>query len=99
MKGHIPSTTQGNARRVGQHFADWRKLNGLKIAEVAERAGVSVNTIRSLEAGQGGTSLLTLLAVARVLGIDDLLSEALDPYNTERGRALSADRLPQRVRR
>lgn len=99
MKGFVPAKTQRTAERIGTHFADWRKLNGLKVTEVAERAGVSVGTIRNLEGGQGGTSLVTVLAVARVLGIDDLLAEAVDPYNTERGRARSAGQLPQRVRR
>ena len=98
MKRYIPAKTQRAARQLGDHFSDWRKLNGLKIAEVAERAGVSVNTIRDLEAGKGGTSLLTVLSVARVLGVDSLLVEALDPYNSEMGRARSAETLPKRVR-
>lgn len=83
---------------MGEHFSDWRKLTGLKVTEVAERAGVSANTIRDLEAGKGGTSLITVLAVARILGVDQLLVEALDPYNTQLGRARASERLPQRVR-
>lgn len=98
MKRYVPAKTQRAAVRVGEHFSDWRKLNGLKVAEVAERAGVSVNTIRDLEAGKGGTSLITVLTVARILGVDHLLVEALDPYNTELGRARAAEKLPQRVR-
>ncbi len=84
--------------RVGEYFSDWRKLHGLKVAEVAERAGVSVNTVRDLEVGKGGTSLITVLTVARILGVDNLLVEALDPYNTELGRARAAEKLPRRVR-
>lgn len=98
MKPYIPAKTQRAAKQIGVHFSDWRKLNGLKISEVAERAGVSVNTIRDLESGKGGTSLMTVLSVARILGVENLLTEALDPYNTELGRARSAERLPQRVR-
>lgn len=98
MKRYVPARTQRAAVRVGEHFSDWRKLNGLKMSEVAERAGVSVNTIRDLEAGKGGTSLITVLTVARVLGVDGHLVEALDPYNTDLGRARAAEKLPQRVR-
>lgn len=98
MKRYVPAKTQRAAVRVGEHFSDWRKLNGLKVTEVAERAGVSVNTIRDLEAGKGGTSLITVLTVARILGVDQLLVEALDPYDMELGRARASEKLPQRVR-
>ncbi len=98
MQKHIPAKTRREAIQIGEHFSDWRKLTGLKLSEVAERAGVSINTVRDLESGKGSTSLINVLQVARVLSVDHLLAEALDPYNTELGRARSAEKLPQRVR-
>ncbi|MEZ5190462.1 MAG: helix-turn-helix transcriptional regulator [Schumannella sp.] len=68
-------------------------------AQVAERAGISRPTLSKLENGDPGVTMQTLLAVARALGVSNSLTTALDPYESDLGRA-SADRvLPQRVRR
>ena len=72
---------------------------GLTAVQVADRAGVSRTTLRRLETGQGGVSLETALNVARALGQLERFVEALDPYETDLGRARADQRLPQRVRR
>lgn len=88
-----------DARTLGQHLTTWRKLLGYTAAQVAERAGISRPTLTKIEHGDSSVGLGALLAVARVLGVSDLLVDAADPYETDLGRA-SADRtLPERVRR
>lgn len=82
---------------IGEHFSVWRRLRGLKLAEVAAQSGISVNTIRGLEGGKGGTGLIAVLAIARVLGIENLRPEALDPYAAEIGRGRASEKLPKRV--
>jgi len=90
---------QRDARRLGEQFTTWRKLLGYTTTQVAERAGISRPTLRKIEHGDPGVALGSMLAVARVLGFTERLLLALDPYETDLGRA-SADRvLPQRVRR
>ncbi len=76
----------------------WRKLRGLTQAQVADRAGVSRDTVGRLEAGDGGVSTETLLRVLRSLGILDVLPRALDPYETDVGRLRADEHLPARVR-
>ncbi len=65
---------------------------------VAERAGVSVSTLRRAEKGDGGISLETLLRVARALGQLDAVASALDPVHTDLGKLLVGQSLPQRIR-
>jgi len=84
--------------RIGADLATWRRLRRLTAVEVADRAGVSVSTVGRLERGDGA-SLEHTLAVARALGVLEELAGAVDPYETDVGRARADEALPQRVRR
>jgi transcriptional regulator with XRE-family HTH domain len=91
--------TAHTAVALGNSLRTWRKLLGYTAAQVADRAGISQPTLTKIEHGDPGVSLGPVLAVMRVLGVTDRLLTAVDPYESELGRA-SADRvLPERVRR
>jgi transposase len=49
MATPTPPPVRRAAREIGEHFVAWRKLRGLTIEQVADRAGVSVNTVRRLD--------------------------------------------------
>lgn len=83
---------------IADHIGAWRRLQGLTQAQLAERAGIDRKTLVALESSPGGTSLETVLRVARALGVLDSLTRALDPYETEMGRLRADERLPERVR-
>jgi transcriptional regulator with XRE-family HTH domain len=83
---------------IGGQLAAWRKIQNLTAQQVAERANISRDTLRRLEHGEVGVSLETVLNVARALGALDRLVDALDPYQTDLGRARAATALPKRVR-
>lgn len=92
-----PAAVTSAQRRVGEHLATWRKLRQLTAAQVADRAGISRQTVMRLENGDGA-SLENLLRVARALGVLDTVVSAFDPYTTDLGRLRSQEMLPQRVR-
>jgi len=94
----LPVTVRRAAGEVGENLASWRKLLGLTAEQVADRAGISRGTLRRLEHGDPGVSLGALLSVTRALGQLPQIPHALDPYETDLGRARSDLRLPQRVR-
>ena len=83
---------------IGGDLATWRKLRSLTVAEVADRAGVTPLTVARLENGHGST-LETLLRVTRALGVLELLTHAVDPYESDVGRLRADEALPQRIRR
>jgi transcriptional regulator with XRE-family HTH domain len=85
-------------RTLGESIATWRKLRGLTQARLAERADVSRGVVGRIEAADGGVSVENLIRVLRALGIQDLLSEALDPLASDVGRLRSDQELPLRVR-
>jgi DNA-binding XRE family transcriptional regulator len=94
----LPGAVRRALRDVAEDLSTWRKLRGLTQAQLADRAGVSRDTLIRLERGDGGVSIEKLLRVLRALGILDGLTQALDPYETDVGRLRSDERLPQRVR-
>ncbi|MBO0852340.1 MAG: helix-turn-helix transcriptional regulator [Nocardia sp.] len=98
MKRPTPARTRRAARDIGGHISAWRKLLDLTAEQVAQRAGVARSTYRRLEQGEMGVSMETYLNVLRVLGQLDQAVKAIDPYETDLGRARADQQLPKRVR-
>lgn len=93
-----PLAVTRGMREIGGQIATWRKLRGFTMAQVAERAGISAPTLRSIESGSGSPSMESVLRVSRALGVLNLIVQAMDPYATDVGRMRSHEVLPQRVR-
>lgn len=98
MKPPTPAKTRQAGVRLGEHVVVWRKLLGLTAEQLSERAGISRTALRRLETGETGIALETLLNVLRALGQLDRVVDALDPFETDLGRARADQRLPKRVR-
>jgi len=98
-RANLPARVQRSASVIGEHLLAWRKLQNLTAEQVAERAGISRPTLRKLETGDPSVRLDVFLRVLRALGQLDRMVEALDPYETDLGRARADWSLPTRVRR
>lgn len=99
MRRPSPPRTIRAATTIGTYVVNWRKLRGLTAQQVSERAGISRPTLRKVETGDPTVTLETFLNVLRALGRLEAVVQALDPYETELGRARADQRLPIRVRR
>ncbi len=93
-----PASVRRALRQLSDDVLTWRKLRGLTQAQLAERADVSLNTVRRFEGGDGGVSTENLLRILRAIGLLDGVHKALDPYETDVGRLRSDEHLPRRVR-
>jgi transcriptional regulator with XRE-family HTH domain len=93
-----PLPVRRSLRDLAASVSTWRKLRGLTQAQLAERADVSRGVVRRIEAADGGVSMENLLRILRALGIQDLLTEALDPLASDVGRLRAGQELPRRVR-
>ena len=96
--GVTPLSVERALRVLGTHVSNWRKLNRLTAAKVAERAGISRDTLRAMEQGKGTASTENLLRVLRIIGIMDVVAKSADPYETDVGRLRMDEILPKRVR-
>lgn len=94
----VPPQISRALRSLGDDLATWRKLRGLTQAQLADRSDVARTTLNRLENGDGGVSTENLLRVLRGLGILDVVSRSIDPYESDVGRLRSEERLPERVR-
>jgi len=94
-----PIRTRRAEKDLGEHIRAWRKLQGLTVQQLADRAGVNRSTITRLEQGSDSVRLDVFLNVAGALGQLDNVVNATDPYETPLGRARADEALPQRVRK
>jgi transcriptional regulator with XRE-family HTH domain len=93
-----PRPVTAGLERLGSDLRTWRLLHRNTVAEIADRAHVSSDTVSRIESGRSVSSE-NLLRVARALGVLELLTAALDPYATDVGRLRAEEQLPQRVRK
>ncbi len=98
MPSRTPIAVERSLRTLGQHLAAWRKLQRVTAAQLAERAGITRDTLRSIEQGKGTASSENLLRVLRALGVMEAIVAAADPYATDVGKLRVDEQLPQRVR-
>jgi transcriptional regulator with XRE-family HTH domain len=94
----VPLPVRRALDAAGGDLTGWRKLRGLTQAQLADRAGVERKTVARLEHGDGTVSTERLMRILRALGILDVLSRSLDPYESDVGRLRADEQLPQRVR-
>ncbi len=82
----------------GDNIRNWRKASRLTADVVAQRAGITRDTLRAIENGSGSVRLENVFAVLEALGLESGVVAAVDPMNDDRGRALLHRGLPERVR-
>ena len=89
--------TRGACTALGSEIARVRRERRWSQAELAERIGVSLGTVRAVEKGSPSVTLGVAFEAAGVLGIDLLGGSAAAAARTaDNRRALAL--LPQRVR-
>ena len=64
--------------RIGLRIASLRKMQGLTITQLAERAGIQRAHLSRIEAGKYAVTLETIQAIAEALGMTvDIIDERL----------------------
>jgi len=94
----LPHPAQRAIAQLGADFSRARRRRAITQGDLALRAGVSLSTIKRLEAGDHRMQLHVLARVLMVFGELDKLKVLLDSANDDIGLALADEGLPQRVR-
>lgn len=82
----------------GGHVRGWRMVLGLTAQQVAERAGITRDTLRKIEAGDPGVGFGNVAQVLRALGVLDQAVDAIDPLASDIGRLRAGHLTKKRAR-
>lgn len=82
----------------GQHVRGWRMVLGLTAQQVAERAGITRDTLRKIEAGDPGVGFGNVAQVLRALGVLGQVVNAIDPLGSDIGRLRAGNLSKKRAR-
>lgn len=85
--------------KLGENLRIARKRRGLRIADLAQAAGCSQDTLRRLERGNPGVSLGVLARVMAAIGCGQELGSMMAAAKDFEGLNAEVRRLPERVRR
>ena len=98
MAGRTPIPVSRAMRTIAANLNLARRQQRITLELLAERANLSVPTVRRL-LNEGAGTLENFLRVARILGLLQGVEDATDPLNTPIGRARAEQDVPKRVRR
>lgn len=98
MAGRIPIPVSRAMRTIAANLSLARRQQRITLELLAERANLSVPTVRRL-LNEGAGTFENFLRVARILGLLQGVEDATDPLNTPIGRARAEQDVPKRVRR
>ena len=97
-KRRISPSASAVLRNLGRGIQVARRRRRIRQRDLAARMGVSVSTLRALEAGEPGVAMgsfaMALLALGALSRLDDLSDVGQDDI----GLLMDIDALPQRVR-
>lgn len=83
---------------LGEHVRGWRMVLGLTTQQVAERAGITRDTLRKVESGDPGVGFGNVAQVLRAIGRLDQVVDAADPLNSDIGRLRAGSLTRKRAR-
>ena len=98
MAGRTPIPVSRAMRTIAANLDLTRRQQRITLELLAERANLSVPTVRRL-LNEGAGTFENFLRVARILGLLQGVEDATDPLNTPIGRARAEQDVPKRVRR
>lgn len=95
----LPLPVRTALAKLGADVATARRLRGISVQLMAERALVGRNTITRLERGDPGVSIGVYATVLFVLGMSERLAMLVDPSTDAIGLAQAEALAPKRPRR
>lgn len=93
------NTSLPYANRIGERIRALRESQNLSLSELSRHASIAKGTLSALEAGRGNPTVMTLVALGRVLGLtpsDFLKSEAAEGEVTPLPTGLSGPHVMMR---
>ncbi|CAN5828841.1 hypothetical protein BH11GEM1_BH11GEM1_08650 [soil metagenome] len=96
--GSVPAAVELVARQLGAHIGAARKRRRWTQEELAQKAGITRQTLMKIERGSLGTALTGYIAALWAMGLHHPLEELATAEQDPEGRTLERARLGARVR-
>lgn len=93
-----PFAVEESLTAFGSNLKTARLRRRLPQSIIAERAGISLNTLTKIENGDPGVAIGKIASVVFALGLSTPFSEFLCPSEDETAWLSDCERLPQRIR-
>jgi len=93
-----PTKVVDAGKRLGAHIRTARKRRRMRQEDLASKAGMTVQTLRRVEAGSLGTGLGAYIAALWAMGLAAQLASLAAPNTDLEGQTLEAARRGERVR-
>ena len=94
----IPIPVRKALRKLGSDIRDARRRRRIPTRIAADRAGISLPTLRKVERGDPAVSMGIYAGVLFFLGLSDKIGMLADPRDDSVGLDLEGERLPERIR-
>ncbi len=98
MKRKLPVSVRNGLKRLGTDLKNARLRRRLKMITIADRAGISRETLAKIQKGDPGVSMGSYASVILALGLGTGWMALADIFNDKMGQALDEERIPQRAR-
>jgi transcriptional regulator with XRE-family HTH domain len=93
-----PTAVKRALRQLGEDMRNARRRRRIPTALMAERVGVSRDTLARAEKGEASVSVGVYASMMFVLGLLDRFAEVASVQNDQVGIALEEEQLPKRIR-
>lgn len=98
MKRAIPVSIQSGLRKLGSDIKKARLRRGLKMELLAQRAGISLETLSKIQKGHPGVSIGHYAGVIFGLGLGTEWMNLASIENDAVGQWIDESKIPKRVR-
>ncbi len=98
MKRKLPVSIRSGLKKLGDDLKKARLRRRLKMTVVADRAGISLETLAKIQKGNSGVSIGNYAAVIFAIGLGTKWMALADVENDSMGRMLDEERIPKRAR-
>jgi len=98
QKLYLPLPAANALRKLGSDICDARRRRRITMALLAERAGITTDTLKQIEKGNPTTSIGGYVSVLFSLGMTDRVKDIADFRHDFTGQQLEEENLPKRIR-
>ena len=98
QKLYLPIPAENALLKLGSDICDARRRRRITMALLAERARITVDTLKRIESGNPATSIGGYASVLYSLGMTGRLSDIADCRYDLTGLQLEEENLPKRIR-